>query len=318
MPVSGHDEGLCPAAPGGSLSREAREVLVVVNPSAGARRKGRAVDELVRALEGHDLEVRRVAGREQLETELRRASLPTLRCIVAAGGDGTVAEVVNRAPGIPVAVLPLGTENLLARYVGAPRDPESLAVAILQGRVRRFDLPLANGRFFTLMAGIGFDAEVVHRVAHARHGNLVRADYGKPILQALRTYTYPELVAWTDANPTPLRGRLAFVFNLPCYGLGLPLAPEARGDDGLLDLVLFEKGSTRKLLGYLWAVLRRKHTRLPDVHAVRAKRVRFESERPAPVQLDGDPFGWTPLEIAIDRQSLAVVVPEAQATGKPA
>ena len=116
MPATCHHEGPVPEERKGLVCLDAREVLVAVNPSAGAGPKGRAVGELVQALERRDLKVRLVSGQQQLESELHRGGLAnSLRCIVAAGGDGTVAGVANQAPGVPLALFPLGTENLLAR-----------------------------------------------------------------------------------------------------------------------------------------------------------------------------------------------------------
>src|SRR5262249_56287152 len=95
-----------------------------------------------------------------------------VRCVVAAGGDGTLVEVLNRAPGVPVALLPLGTENLVARFCGIARSPRTLAGIIATGNVREIDVARANERTFCLMAGAGFDAAVVHRVHARRRGHI--------------------------------------------------------------------------------------------------------------------------------------------------
>jgi diacylglycerol kinase family enzyme len=102
---------------------------------------------------------------------------------------------------------------------------------------------------------------------------------------------------------------MAFVFNVPRYALGLPLAPQARDDDGLLDLCLFQRGSPRDLVRYFWALLRGAHTGLPDVQCARAARFRIQSDQPVPVQLDGDFFGWLPVELSVRRAALPVLIP---------
>ena len=117
-----------------------------------------------------------------------------LRAVVAAGGDGTVAEVINRCPvGTPVAVLPMGTENLLAKYLEIGPSPAALGQIIAQGQAAWLDAGRANGRLFLLMASIGFDAEVVRQLHATRDGNIRRWSYAKPILNTIRTYSYPEL-----------------------------------------------------------------------------------------------------------------------------
>src|SRR6185436_13997164 len=118
----------------------------------------------------------------------------TLRAVVAAGGDGTIRLVAERTPpGTPLLILPLGTENLLARYLELSPDAPRLAQIISAGRACQFDAATANGRLFSLMAGCGFDADVVRRLHEARKGNIQHLSYAKPILDAIRTYDYPEL-----------------------------------------------------------------------------------------------------------------------------
>ena len=98
-----------------------------------------------------------------------------LRALVGVGGDGTAAELVNRtAPGVPMAILPAGNENLLARYLGLATRPEGCCRTIVGGHVVRLDAGRAAGRIFLLMAGCGFDAEVVRRVHGRRHGHISR------------------------------------------------------------------------------------------------------------------------------------------------
>ena len=117
-----------------------------------------------------------------------------LRTLVAAGGDGTAAELVNRTPpGVPLAILPLGTENLLAKYLRLTAAPQQLCSAIVAGQTVELDAGRANGRLFLLMASCGFDAEVVRRVHAQRVGHLNRWTYAKPILQSIRSYEYPPI-----------------------------------------------------------------------------------------------------------------------------
>ena len=92
-----------------------------------------------------------------------------LRALVAAGGDGTAAELANRTtPGVPLALFPIGTENLLARYLKIDQSAETLGRIICGGMVRRLDAGSAQGRLFLLMAGCGFDAQVVQRLHQHR------------------------------------------------------------------------------------------------------------------------------------------------------
>jgi diacylglycerol kinase family enzyme len=159
------------------------------------------------------------------------------------------------------------------------------------------------------MASVGFDAEVVRRVHEARAGHISHASYFQPILESLRTYDYPRLRVWIDDAPGPTEACLIEVVNLPAYALGLPVARSARGDDGRLDLRLFEQGSAFQMMRYLCNVALGTHETLPDVKSLTARRVRIESDRPAPVQADGDPAGSTPVEINVLPGALQVFAP---------
>jgi diacylglycerol kinase family enzyme len=227
------------------------------------------------------------------------AAAGELRALVSLGGDGTAAELVNRtAPGVPLAVFPAGTENLLARYLGIDASGDSLCDAIAAGEVLRLDAGIANGRIFLLMLGCGFDAEVVQQLSAARTGNISRWTYVKPILAAARSYRYPSVRCVIDAAAgEPSAACWAFLFNLPCYAGGLPLAPHADGADGTLDLCTFARGSLWHGLWYLGTVVTGAHRRLPDFASVAVRRVRLESAERVPYQLDGDPGGWLPVEV---------------------
>ena len=117
-----------------------------------------------------------------------------LRAVVAAGGDGTAALVANRTRAdTPLALLPLGTENLLSKYLGISTDPQKVCEMIDQGATVRMDAGCANGHIFLLMSGCGFDAEVVRRVHAARTGHIHHLSYLAPIWQSIRNYEYPPL-----------------------------------------------------------------------------------------------------------------------------
>ena len=139
-----------------------------------------------------------------------------LRTVVAAGGDGTVAEVINRIPpGVPLSVLPQGTENLLAKYLSMPRHPEILAALIAGGTVVPHDAGEAAGRLFALMASCGFDAEIVRKLHAERTGHIGHLSYLKPIWQTIRSYEYPELRITCDdwesvREPAAKKGTVPF------------------------------------------------------------------------------------------------------------
>jgi diacylglycerol kinase family enzyme len=225
---------------------------------------------------------------------------PRCRCIIAVGGDGTVAALVNERPKVPITVLAAGTENLFANHFRLSRDPVKLAAMIVQGCVARLDLGLTRTRRFTLMAGIGFDADVVtrHHVARVGRGGVSRpthrAMYVAPVLRSSLRYGFPKLTVKVvdPGHDETLIGSTVFLFNLPRYALGLPFAPSAIGDDGLLDLVVFRDPGPFRALHYLWLVLRGVHLENQGVQHRKVRKAVISTSERVPFQLDGDPGGF--------------------------
>lgn len=285
-------------------------VAIQRNPKSGSGPRRRILRELINRLREHGIRPRLFSRRDLLTARVRcETRSKSLRCIVAAGGDGTAADVANRFPHLPVAVLPLGTENLLARYLGIPRSGKFVADIIAAGHTKTLDTGMLNGRRFLLMAGLGFDADVVHRLDARRTGHIRRISYVPRICEAVRNYRHPEMKFYLDGSESPLVATAGFIVNLPEYGFRLPIANSANGTDGLLDLRLFTPRNTRQFLKKAFQIWRGKHEQSPDVVSARASHIRIEAETEIPIQVDGDPCGLTPAEITVEPGSFTVICP---------
>ena len=289
------------------------QVLIVANPSSGRLANRDRTAALADSLQRQGLT-------SQIIWEL--GQLPcrdACRCVVAAGGDGTVAAVVNMlksrpphaAPQPPLAILPLGNQNLLAKELGFVVGPDRLAGAIAAGHCRRIDLGCTADRWFTVMVSAGLDADVAHRLARWRGADeqmrrVGNASYVKPILATALRYRFG-LVELEADGVTCCRGAMALVFNVARYALGLPFVQGASDADGLLHWVVFEKPGRFAALSYLAAVLRGRHLKRRDVHHGTARHVRLSSKQPVPVQIDGEAMGFTPAAIEVQPEALAVV-----------
>jgi diacylglycerol kinase (ATP) len=302
------------------LADGAKRVLICANPRAGAQNRRVLIEalceELVRS--GYEPTIHGDIETLVAETENLLAS-DSLRAVVAAGGDGTFRLVAERTPpGTPLVVLPLGTENLLARYMGFTADTAALAKIIADGYTTQLDAGMAGTRLFTMMAGCGFDAEVVRRLHGERKGNIHHLSYAKPILEAIRQYEYPELRVYyapDDGNSTELTAeitaRWVFVVNLPRYAGGLSFAPQASGTDGLLDVCTFKEGSLLYGLMYLGGVILGQHEAMQDFTHIQTRHVRVEAASQAPFQLDGDPGGEVPVEFSVAPGRIRLLVSES-------
>jgi diacylglycerol kinase (ATP) len=289
-------------------------VLIAVNAIAGASSAREVVQQLVDLLtrRGFSVEVQNDLAQIS-ESANAWHTAGSLRAVVGVGGDGTAAALLNcTGPGVPITLLARGTENLLAKHYRIGATPASVADIVAEGQPISLDAGVANGRLFLLMASCGFDADVVARLHQQRQGHIRHWSYAGPIWEAIRGYEYPPLtirLSMADGREQVVESRWFFAFNLPCYARGLPLAPGANGQDGLLDVCTFGQGSLWHGLRYLTAVSLGWHRRLPDCCTAHVVRVRVESPRPVPFQVDGDPGGILPLEIEVLPGRMTLLTP---------
>lgn len=288
-------------------------VGVIANPFSGAGENQKRVGNLTRALQDRGLvTIVKWDKKEGLEM----INHPNLKeycwCLVVAGGDGTVGGVINHHLSVPMAVLPLGNENLLAKEFGYTLGEEALAEAIIRRQYSPFDVGSVNGRLFSLMLSVGIDAEIVHRVQNWRVTShrvkrVSHWSYVPRILSALRHYPYP-MIHVTDDEGKTQSGAMVMVTNLPRYGLNMSFIPGAKGDDGLLDYVIFKTPGSVQTLKYFLSIRGKRHLAREDVVFGKARGLKIISEVPAPVQIDGDPCGFTPCDVKVVPGKMKVIM----------
>ena len=309
-------------------SSRPKTILIVHNPRAGARSSVPWIQRLAGCLESDHWNTRLVGDLTELtDCSAELGKQGDLRAVVIAGGDGTVAAVANRTPvGTPLIVFPSGTENLVAKYFRYRRRPEDVARLLEDGVEIAIDAGQANEKLFVLMIGAGFDAEVVRQVAERRSGHIRRWTYAKPLLQAMRTYRYPQLrIQWrSGGEKNPLVSgaeshtatiRWAFGMNLSKYAFGLNFAPAAVGNDGLLDVCTFSEGSAMHVFRYAWGVFSQTHLNFRDFRMIRCQEMRIEGPAGSqvPYQLDGDFGGYLPVDVRVLPGRLRFLVPAVTA-----
>jgi len=289
-------------------------MLIVFNPAAGARRRRKlfvALD-LLRGL-GLRPEVADTTRRGDASAFAREAASEGVRVVVAAGGDGTIAEVAAGLSGSDSAlgVLPLGTANVLALELGLPRAPERAAAVLAMGRTTLLHPGLARdaagqGRLFVQMFGAGFDAAVVH----ALPGGLKRAlGKGAYVLQTLREmprHPFPPIAVDCDgrkedaASVIVTKGRL--------YAGRFLLAPGADPRAEGFHVVLFRDRGVLAAMRYAAALPLGLLPRMRGVETLRAQHVVL-SGAGVPAQADGDAADRLPAEILPAPKPMRIVVP---------
>lgn len=287
-----------------------RRVLVIHNPTAGGRRRRtfeRVLNELVRT--GVEVDVRPTAKRGDAEAFAAAASAMTHDVIAVAGGDGTINEVVNgiRDPNLALAVIPMGTANVLAHEIGLGGSPKEIAETIAHGTPRRISVGIVNGRRFVMMAGFGFDAYVVQQVKPAVKRLVGKMAYVLSTLGALASFKFPKYRVTVDGKTFDVAS--AVIANGHFYGGTFVAARDARLEDPSLHVVLFMNPGPLHTLRYaLWLMLNRLD-KLPDVMIVPATDIVVERVDGGPVQGDGDILAYLPARITLAPAALALLMP---------
>lgn len=227
--------------------------------------------------------------------------------VIAAGGDGTINEVVNGLAytGVPLGVLPLGTANVFARELSLPRDPEGAAAVILREATRTVHLGRAADRLFLVMAGVGFDAQVVYELdlgLKALAGKLAYLATGLKVL-----FAPPRRPLRISIDGEEVAGYGAIVGKGRHYGGGFRATPLADLERRELDVCVFQKSSPWSILRYAAGIARGNHLALPDVHYRKGVRVRISSTHPLHVQADGDLIGTLPMEFTVAEDAIEVL-----------
>jgi len=231
--------------------------------------------------------------------------------VVVLGGDGTVREAAGGLIGstVPILPCPAGTENLLAKELRIPSHPREIINILKTGLVVECDVGCINGLQFLLIIGVGFDGEVVRRLAAGRTGHISHLSYFWPIWRTFWEHDFPRMRITADGEEVFNDFGLAFVGNISRYAVGLRICRDARFDDGLLDMVVFScREQTALVLHAAWTLLRR-HPLKGNVVYRRFRRARIETASPVPSQVDGDVGPSTPLDINVLPERIRLLVP---------
>ena len=318
-----------------------QKVLIIANPTAGAGagrvNKQRLIDiaqrDIAHGRDSHELQVD-VAFKTTREAVVETAAKArgTYDIVVAAGGDGTVNAVVNGLMSasansnsadieyskLPVlGVLPIGTGNVFAHNLGIGRGLREACRTIRQDNTKTIDVGLARDlsndatRHFLLMAGIGFDAKVVEDTSLRLKYVLRDFAYVVKILQNGVSHKGTKLrLQFREGNECSFNSWLVMVGNAASYAWDIRFTKQARLDDGLVDVCLFPYENKVASVRQVLEVLTGRHIERGNVQYWKTAGVTLHSDEPVPVQLDGDEWTRTPIEITVLPGALRVLSPE--------
>lgn len=300
-----------------------KHYCLIMNPCAGNRDQEKKLAAVRRFFSeaGDSLTVLTTERPGHAAELARSAASQNFDAVIAAGGDGTLNEVVNGLAGskIPLGILPWGTGNVFAEEMRLPKSIRKLCLTIRKGHTASLDTGIAGfggqSRRFLLMASAGFDAYSLKLLNSKFKRFFGVFSYVIGGLSAFASYRFPTLRA-TLPEGENFTGTYALVSNTRRYGLFFSITPQANPADGILDGFVSGKQGHIGLIGLLiWVVKSafRKNHRPPgkiDKSArFRAPSVVLESARPIALQLDGDYAGELPARISIDPASLRVLLP---------
>jgi diacylglycerol kinase (ATP) len=296
-----------------------RDLFVIVNPAAGggqAARLRRAVAEYFQS-QGRTAEFFESQDASDVRKAAAEAASAGYPYVVVLGGDGTfhyAAEGIRETEAV-AGFLPAGNGNDVARALGIPRDPVRAADAFLRSHPRAIDLirvrpanaPIA---YCVCAAGVGLDAEAAH-LANTRF----RAWPGVSRYLAGAAWTFRKGAAFdlrAEIDGAGWNGRtlLAVVANAPEYGAGIRIAPEAKLDDGWLDLLLVREISWVRFVEAIPILLTSGDIRFQETERFRCKRVRVEAGRAMNVHGDGEILGEAPAEFEVAPAAVRVMGPK--------
>ena len=288
-------------------------MLIVFNPVAGrcrAQLLWRVLDVLVTNGVRLDLVETHCAG--HAEALAREAARRGESMVVAAGGDGTIAEVANGLLGTSVrlGVVPLGTANVLAHELGLPFAPKSVAAALAFGRTCTLWPGQANGpdgaRLFVQMLGVGFDAYVVRNLPLPLKRALGKGAYVLQSIRELHRYRFPVIRMRIDDKETEAASVIISKGRL--YGGRFRLAADAIPGDPGFSVVLFDHSGPAAAMMYGAALPLNLLGHAPGVRHIRARRIEFLQNEAIPAQTDGDKAGCAPLWVSDAPGPIGIVV----------
>jgi diacylglycerol kinase (ATP) len=297
-------------------------ICLIFNPTARgdkAKRLQRHLDAI-----GSECALKQTRSAGDARTLAAEAVREGFEIVVAAGGDGTLNEVVNGVADEPdglkntrLGMLPLGTINVFAREFGIPLDLQQAWQTVTQGAEIEIDLPCvtrddaANSKhYFAQLAGAGVDARAVELV-----------DYGLKKKIGPLAYVYAGIKAVAADKPMirvrdgdrETAGELVLIGNGKLYGGDYPIFDRADPSDGLLDICVFPRFDWGAVFKTGWAWLSRDWRQLGGVEYFQSREIKLSSDPPAPIEVDGEAIGRLPSTVSIDGKRLRAIVPQATA-----
>ena len=301
-------------------SQAGRKLFIIANPASGGGRPFRKICDCIRGKKVSGLEIEFLPTKAPGHAGVLARELLNRPCdlLAVCGGDGTINEIVSALPSpppFPLAVLPGGTANVLAREIGLPLSPASALDVALKGKIRRVDIgemKARQNRRFTFVAGVGFDAWAAHRACSTKARLTFKAKagiaaYAVAVAESLALYKFPEFTIAVDGGSYTATSCL--VCNARSYGGNLTFCPDADMTDGLLDVMIVAGARRATLAGFMLSAWFRPGTTPSWIRRIRTRELYMDGPSTVRVETDGELAGELPAGFSLLEKSLPLIVP---------
>ncbi|RJQ76369.1 diacylglycerol kinase family lipid kinase [Pseudonocardiaceae bacterium YIM PH 21723] len=281
------------------------DYTAVVNPVAGRGRALRVAEQLA-GLMGPAVRLERSTSLAHAE-QLAAMAVERGEKVLAVGGDGLVGALAGVAvrTGGTLGIIPAGRGNDFARELGVPGTlPEQ--IELLGGPARQVDVLTVGERSVVCTLFCGLDSEAA-RLANKMRWAPPGVVYNLAAIRSLLTFDPVGYTVWIDDELVERRGFSVVICNGGFYGKGMHMAPSAKVDDGLLDVIFIREASRADLMLAMRRLYDGSHVDHPAVSVYQGRSVRLRTDRPVPVYADGDPIGEPPVEVTVNPGALTVL-----------
>ena len=300
--------------------------LLIINPTSGPAENPQLIAELTETLQtrGIHAEICTTTPDEDGEGLAAAAAKAGTKLVIAAGGDGTIEAVARGLVHTQtvLGIIPLGTRNNIAASLNIPNDLTQAIGIIARGDRDRFDMGKANNFYFMEVVGVGLEASLFPCGDQVKEG--IKKNYWaalKSMISGIKTFLQfrpHRLVLRLDGRRIRrLRTLQVNICNSPRYGMEFALAPEAKMNDGKLDVIYINNPSKWEHLRHFFTAMRGKRLPHERLKTHRASKIEVRSYPPLEVHADGECLGTTPVTVEVIPQALWICVPTPELLARP-
>lgn len=298
---------------------------LIVNPTSGSVENPQLFTELINALQtqGIQVDVHTTSPEEDGEGLSAAAAQAGAKLVIVAGGDGTVAAVARGLVHTPtvLGIIPIGTRNNVAASLHIPSSITQAIQTLIEGKAGQFDMGKVNNYSFIEVVGIGLDAVLFPCADEVKEG--IKKNYWtalKGIFSGIKTFLQfrpHRLVLRLDGKRMHrLRTLQVNICNSPRFGVEFSLAPDAKMNDGKLDVIYIDNPSKWNILRHFFTAMQGEQLLHGGLNSYRAAKIEIRSNPPSEVHADGVPLGTTPCTVEVIPEALWICVPTPELEAK--